>query len=143
MPRLERLERARPREKHIAGIRHARCEVRLVPILADIFGIIFVSFSGIPTLHHIALTGPAGIGKSALALEAAERSREKFPGGVIGVSLQGGKSYEEALIEIAHFLHISARAVQTANPTARARQVLNAFQPLADRGLPCLRSRAS
>jgi tetratricopeptide (TPR) repeat protein len=54
------------------------------------------------------------------------------------VSLQGGKSYGEALIEIAHFLHISARAVQTANPTARARQVLNAFQPLADRGLPCL-----
>ena len=91
-----------------------------------------------PGVHHIALTGPAGIGKSALALEAAERNREKFPGGVIGVSLQGGKSFGEALIEIAHFLHISARAVQTANPVARAKQVLNAFQPLADRGFPCL-----
>lgn len=91
-----------------------------------------------PGVHHIALTGPAGIGKSALALEAARRNREKFSGGVIGVSLQGGKSFAEALIEIAHFLHISAKAVQTANPVARARLVLNTLQPLADRGFSCL-----
>src|SRR5215469_13174563 len=36
----------------------------LVSILADIFGIIFVSFSGIPTLHHIALTGAVWVGAS-------------------------------------------------------------------------------
>ncbi len=91
-----------------------------------------------PGVHHIALTGPAGIGKSALALEAARRSYNKFPGGVIGVSLQSGKSFGEALIEIAHSLHIASKAIQTANLAARARIVINAFQPLADRGLPCL-----
>jgi uncharacterized protein len=36
----------------------------LVSILADIFGIIFVSFSGIPTLHHIALTGAVWVAAS-------------------------------------------------------------------------------
>src|SRR5579883_3097351 len=38
----------------------------LVSILADIFGIIFVSFSGIPVLHHIALTGAVWVGSSLL-----------------------------------------------------------------------------
>jgi uncharacterized protein len=38
----------------------------LVSILADIFGIIFVSFSGIPTLHHIALTGAVWVAASLL-----------------------------------------------------------------------------
>jgi predicted RND superfamily exporter protein len=38
----------------------------LVAILADIFGIIFVSFSGIPVLHHIALTGAVWVAASLL-----------------------------------------------------------------------------
>jgi uncharacterized protein len=38
----------------------------LVSILADIFGIIFVSFSGIPVLHHIALTGATWVASSLL-----------------------------------------------------------------------------
>ncbi|MGA2411934.1 MAG: hypothetical protein ABSG46_16310, partial [Candidatus Binataceae bacterium] len=38
----------------------------LVSILADIFGIIFVSFSGIPVLHHIALTGAVWVAASLL-----------------------------------------------------------------------------
>ena len=38
----------------------------LVSILADIFGIIFVSFSGIPVLHHIALTGAVWVASSLL-----------------------------------------------------------------------------
>ncbi len=52
-----------------------------------------------PGTHHIALTGPAGIGKSALACEVGRRNRERFPGGVIGISLQGGKTFGEALDE--------------------------------------------
>ena len=36
----------------------------LVSILADIFGIIFVSFSGIPVLHHIAWTGAVWVASS-------------------------------------------------------------------------------
>jgi predicted RND superfamily exporter protein len=38
----------------------------LVSILADIFGIIFVSASGIPVLHHIALTGATWVASSLL-----------------------------------------------------------------------------
>jgi predicted RND superfamily exporter protein len=38
----------------------------LVSILADIFGIIFVSFSGIPVLHNIALTGAVWVASSLL-----------------------------------------------------------------------------
>ena len=38
----------------------------LVSILADIFGIIFVSLSGIPTLHDIALTGAVWVAASLL-----------------------------------------------------------------------------
>ena len=38
----------------------------LVSILADIFGIIFVSYSGIPVLHHIALTGAVWVASSLL-----------------------------------------------------------------------------
>ncbi len=38
----------------------------LVSILADIFGIIFVSFSGIPTLQHIAFTGAVWVAASLL-----------------------------------------------------------------------------
>jgi predicted RND superfamily exporter protein len=38
----------------------------LVSILADIFGIIFVSFSGIPVLHHIAMTGAVWVASSLL-----------------------------------------------------------------------------
>src|SRR5437667_5552668 len=33
-----------------------------------------------PGVHHITLTGPAGIGKSALAFEVVRRNREKFYG---------------------------------------------------------------
>ncbi len=91
-----------------------------------------------PGTHHIALTGPAGIGKSALAFEAAQRNQEKFSGGVIGVSLQGGKSFSEALIEIAHQLHISTRDAHTADLNHRERQVMGVFRSLANRELPCL-----
>ena len=38
----------------------------LVSILADIFGIILVSYSGIPVLHHIALTGAVWVASSLL-----------------------------------------------------------------------------
>jgi tetratricopeptide (TPR) repeat protein len=91
-----------------------------------------------PGVHHIALVGSAGIGKSALAIEAVRRNREKFYGGTIGISLQGGKSFAEALIEIAHHLHIPTQAMHTANIRQCEQVVLDSFRNLANRRLPCL-----
>ncbi|HLI87966.1 MAG TPA: tetratricopeptide repeat protein [Ktedonobacteraceae bacterium] len=91
-----------------------------------------------PGTHHIALTGPTGIGKSALAFETARRNQEKFPGGVIGVSLRDGKSFGEALIEIMHYLRMPAKAAPAADRGQRARLVLGVFRSLANRELPSL-----
>lgn len=91
-----------------------------------------------PGTHHIALTGPAGIGKSALALEAVQRNREMFPGGVIGISLQNGKNFQEALMEIAHTLHLAFKTTHHDHPNYREEQVLNILRARASRELPCL-----
>ncbi len=91
-----------------------------------------------PGVHHIALTGPAGIGKSALAFEVVRHNRRKFYGGTIGVSLQGGKSFGEALIEIANHLHIPTQTMHTANLRHCEQLVLSSYRNLANRGLPCL-----
>ncbi len=91
-----------------------------------------------PGTHHIAITGSAGIGKSALACEAVWRNREKFSGGIVGVSLQGGKSFGDALIEILHYLHVPLKSGPTADLMHRARLVLNTLRSLASRELPCL-----
>ena len=40
------------------------------------------SHNGDHLTHHIALTGPGGIGKSSLAFEVISRNREKFLGGI-------------------------------------------------------------
>ncbi len=91
-----------------------------------------------PRIHHLALTGPAGIGKSELAFETARRNEEKFPGGIIGLSLQGGKALGEALLEIAHNLHIHQKAMNTTDTGHCERTVLNAYRGLANRDLACL-----
>lgn len=91
-----------------------------------------------PGIHHIALTGPAGIGKSELAFEVVRRHQEKFPGGIIGISLEGSKSLGDALIEIAHALHMPARTMHSADIEQRERVVLNTMRVLANRHLPCL-----
>src|SRR5437764_11016159 len=91
-----------------------------------------------PGTHHIALTGPAGIGKSALAYEVVRRNREKFSGGVMGISLQGGKPFGEALIEIAHQLHASTRTMPLDDLHYCVDLVLNALHSRASRALPCL-----
>lgn len=91
-----------------------------------------------PGIHHIALTGPAGIGKSELAFEAIRRNQEKFPGGIIGISLEGGKSLGDALIEIAHVLRMPAKTMHSADIEQRERVVLSALRVLANRHLPCL-----
>ncbi|HTK08009.1 MAG TPA: tetratricopeptide repeat protein [Ktedonobacteraceae bacterium] len=88
--------------------------------------------------HHIALTGPAGIGKSALAFEAAQRNQKKFPGGIIGLSLQGGKTFNDALQEIIGALHIPTRISPATDAKQRARLALGALRGLASRELPCL-----
>jgi tetratricopeptide (TPR) repeat protein len=91
-----------------------------------------------PGIHHIALTGPAGIGKSELAFELVRRNQEKFPGGIIGISLEGGKSLGDALVEIAHALRMPARTMHSADIEQRERVVLNTMRVLANRNLPCL-----
>lgn len=91
-----------------------------------------------PGTHHIALTGPAGIGKSALAIEAVRQNWGKFPGGAIGISLQEGKLFGEALIEIAHYLHISTRTMHSTELSHREELILNLFRSRASRELPCL-----
>ncbi|MBV9615298.1 MAG: tetratricopeptide repeat protein, partial [Ktedonobacteraceae bacterium] len=87
--------------------------------------------------HHFALTGPAGIGKSALAFEVVQRNKAKFPGGIIGVALQGGKTFADALLEMMDHLHIPTRST-TADASHRARLVLGTLRSLASRELPCL-----
>ncbi len=89
-------------------------------------------------VHHIALTGPIGIGKSALAFEAVRRNARKFAGGVIPLSLQGSKSFGDAMVEITHALHVPVKAMQPDNLQHRKEVVVNAFRVRADRRLPCL-----
>lgn len=89
-------------------------------------------------IHHLALTGPAGIGKSELAFEVVRRNQEKFPGGIIGISLEGGKSLGDALVEVAHVLRMPAKTMQSADIEQRERFVLNTLRVLANRKLPCL-----
>jgi tetratricopeptide (TPR) repeat protein len=90
------------------------------------------------------LTGPPGIGKSALACEILRRNQEKFPGGVIGVSLEGSKSFSDALLEIMHYLHASTKGSPTAKMThmadlsSRERFVVGTLRSRASRELPCL-----
>jgi tetratricopeptide (TPR) repeat protein len=88
--------------------------------------------------HHIALTGSAGIGKSALAFEAVRRNQEKFPGGIVGVSLQGGKSFSDALLEIIHYLRVPTRVIPANDVNRRMRLVQGSLRSLASRELPCL-----
>ena len=91
-----------------------------------------------PGTHFIALTGPAGIGKSALAFEAVRCNREKFSGGVIGISLQNGKLFHEALMEIVHHLHITTKPIHRDDLNYRQELVLSILRSRASRGLPCL-----
>ncbi len=91
-----------------------------------------------PGTHHIALTGAAGIGKSALAFEVVRRNQGKFSGGIIGISLQDGKAFGDALIEMGHYLHIPTRLMPTSDINQRVRLVAGTLRSLASRELPCL-----
>jgi tetratricopeptide (TPR) repeat protein len=88
--------------------------------------------------HHLALTGPPGIGKSALALEAIRLNRDKFLGGIIGVSLEESKTFQDALLEIIHALPIQARNTHTMDAKQLARLVHGTLRSLSSRELPCL-----
>ncbi|QBD82187.1 tetratricopeptide repeat protein [Ktedonosporobacter rubrisoli] len=91
-----------------------------------------------PGTHHIALTGSAGIGKSALAFEAVRRNQGKFPGGIIGISLRGEKSFGEMLLEIIHQLRLPMKSLPAGDTNHCARLVLATLRSLASRELPCL-----
>ncbi len=88
--------------------------------------------------HHIAITGPAGIGKSALAVEAIRRNREMFAGGTIGISLQGGKLFSDALMDIAHHVHAPTRILHPDDQSYRQELVLGVFRSHVERDMPCL-----
>lgn len=94
--------------------------------------------SGGQYTHHIAITGSAGIGKSALALETVRRNREKFPGGIVGVSVQDGKSFADALLELMRFLRVPVRNMSATDVPYRVRLVQGTLRSLASRELPCL-----
>lgn len=94
--------------------------------------------AGTHRVHHIALTGLPGIGKSALAFEVVQRNRDKFPGGIIGVSLQNGKLFVDALAEMMHYLHLPLRNLSTLDATQRVHQVQGMLRSLASRELNCL-----
>src|SRR5579884_2401907 len=91
-----------------------------------------------PGTHHIALTGSPGIGKSALACEVVQRNQGKFAGGVIGIALEGGKSFGDALLEIIHALHASPKVSHAVDLSHRERFVVGTLRSLASRELPCL-----
>lgn len=91
-----------------------------------------------PGSHYIALTGPTGIGKSALAFEAVRRNRDKFPGGILGVSLQEGKHFHEAVAEILHGLRVSVSPLSPVEHTRHTHLALGTLRSLASRELPCL-----
>jgi hypothetical protein len=90
------------------------------------------------SFHHIAITGLAGIGKSALAFEAALRNRDKFQGGVIGASLRGGKTFSDALFELVQQLRLPTRSAGKLDSVAREHLVQATLRSLANRELPCL-----
>jgi hypothetical protein len=93
---------------------------------------------GAHRMHHIALTGLPGIGKSALAFEVVRRNRDKFPGGIIGISLQNGKLFVDALAEMIHHLRLPLRTLSTMDTTQRVRQIQGMLRSLASRELNCL-----
>ncbi len=90
------------------------------------------------SFHHIALTGSPGIGKSALALEAVRRNQGKFPGGIFGISLQDGRLFADAMLELIQALHIPTRTAAHADAAQRGRLVQGTLSSLASRELPCL-----
>src|SRR5207248_3790241 len=75
---------------------------------------------------------------SALAFEAVRRNRDKFSGGVIGISLQGGKLFSEALQDIAHHLHLATKTTQSDDLSYRQELVLSVLRSRASRVLLCL-----
>jgi hypothetical protein len=96
------------------------------------------SHAGGRRLHHIALTGSAGIGKSVLAFEVTRRNRDRFLGGIMGVSLCHGKTFSDALLDMIQQLRIPVRNAVKLDSIARERLVLGTLRSLASRELPCL-----
>jgi predicted ATPase/DNA-binding XRE family transcriptional regulator len=66
-----------------------------------------------PTCHLLTLTGPGGVGKTRLALEVANRLRDKFQYGACFVSLVGTRAFEFIIPTIADSLGFSFSGTTT------------------------------
>ncbi|MBA2680334.1 MAG: tetratricopeptide repeat protein [Ktedonobacteraceae bacterium] len=90
--------------------------------------------------RRIALTGSAGMGKSALTYEAIRRNRDKFPGGIIGVALRDGKSFNDALLEMLQSMPnaIPDQKKMSADVKQRVQFIQTMLRSAVKRELPCL-----
>jgi predicted ATPase/DNA-binding XRE family transcriptional regulator len=75
---------------------------------------------GDPAVRLLTLTGPGGVGKTRLAVEAANRKHADFPDGVFFVSLAATRESQAVVGSIAYALGVRAPDEPPANALARA-----------------------
>src|SRR5438128_10877231 len=73
-----------------------------------------------PECRLLTLTGPPGVGKTALAAAVAERVGRRFADGVRAVNLAASRDADEALGEIAREVGTARRSAGTAAGPAAA-----------------------
>jgi predicted ATPase len=88
-----------------------------------------------PDVRLVTLVGPGGVGKTRLALEAARRASDRFPGGAVHVALDGVEDAGVLVPELASALGVVAATpaeLGRATRGGRALVVLDGFDRLLD-----------